>query len=100
MKDLQKLIENSTHQITDKNLNKWEVIEVSDLEDIMQIYHQAQLKLLGLQNVSGSAWGLPDGVYQVGFDKAAKGSKSHSCRVWMKKGISGEMIIVAEEHYR
>ena len=50
--------------------------------------------------VSGSAWDLPDGVYQVGVDKAAKGSKDHSTRIWMKKGISGEMIIVAEEHYR
>ena len=52
MEDLQKLIENSTHQITDENLNKWKVIEVSDLEEIMQAYHQAQLKLLGLQNFS------------------------------------------------
>ena len=50
--------------------------------------------------VSGSAWDLPDGVYQVGVDRAAKGSKDYSCRVWMKKGISGKMIIVAEEHYR
>ena len=50
--------------------------------------------------VSGSAWDLPDGVYQVGVDKAAKGSKDYSCRVWMKKGINGEMIIVAEEYYR
>lgn len=50
--------------------------------------------------ISGSAWDLPDGVYQVGVDKAAKGSKDYSTRIWMKKGISGEMIIVAEEHYR
>jgi len=50
--------------------------------------------------VSGSAWDLPDGVYQVGVDKAAKGSKDYSTRIWMKKGISGEMVIVAEEHYR
>jgi len=50
--------------------------------------------------VSSSAWDLPDGVYQVGIDKAAKGSKDYSTRIWMKKGISGEMIIVAEEHYR
>lgn len=50
--------------------------------------------------VSGSAWDLPDGVYQVGVDKAAKGSKDYSTRIWMKRGISGEMIIVAEEHYR
>lgn len=53
-----------------------------------------------LPHVSGSAWDLPDGVYQVGVDKAAKGSKDYSTRIWMKKGISGEMIIVAEEHYR
>ena len=57
-------------------------------------------KQCNLPVVSGSAWDLPDGVYQVGVDKAAKGSKDHSCRVWMKKGINGEMIIVAEEHYR
>ncbi len=55
---------------------------------------------LNIPRVSGSAWELPDGVYQVGVDKAAPNSKDHSSRVWMKKGISGEMIIVAEEHYR
>ncbi len=49
--------------------------------------------------VSGSAWDLPDGVYQVGVDKAAKGSKDYSTRIWMKRGINGEMIIVAEEQY-
>lgn len=54
MENLQKLIENSTHQITDENLNNWKVIETSDLEEIMQAYHQAKLKLLGLQNVSVS----------------------------------------------
>ena len=53
-----------------------------------------------IPDVSGSDWDLPDGVYQVGVDKAAKGSKDYSTRIWMKKGISGEMIIVAEEHYR
>ncbi len=57
-------------------------------------------EVLNIPRVSGSAWELPDGVYQVGVDKAAPNSKDHSCRVWMKKGISGEMIIVAEEHYR
>ncbi len=62
---------------------------------------QEQVKIIIYEPaVSGSAWGLPNGVYQVGVDKAAPNSKSHSCRVWMKKGISGEMIIVAEEHYR
>ena len=55
---------------------------------------------LSIQNVNGSAWELPTGVYQVGVDRAAPNDKDHSCRVWMKKGISGEMVIVAEEHYR
>ncbi len=53
--------------------------------------------VLNKPDVSGGAWDLPDGVYQVGVDRATKGSKDYSCRVWMKKGISGEMIIVAEE---
>lgn len=53
-----------------------------------------------LPAVSSSAWDLPSGIYQVGVDKAVKGSMDYSARVWMKKGISGEMIIVAEEHYR
>jgi hypothetical protein len=53
-----------------------------------------------LSVVSGDAWDLPDGVYQVGVDKAAKGSKDYSTRIWIKKGISGEMVIVAEEHHR
>ena len=57
-------------------------------------------KQCNIHDVSGSAWDLPDGVYQVGVDKAAKGSKDYSARIWMKKGISGEMIVVAEEHYR
>lgn len=52
MKELKKLIENCTHQITDENLNKWKVIEVSDLDEIMEEYHQAKLKLLNMQNVS------------------------------------------------
>lgn len=65
-----------------------------------QNLQEPQQQALNIPVVSGSAWDLPDGVYQVGVDKAAKGSKDYSTRIWMKKGISGEMIIVAEEHYR
>ena len=61
---------------------------------------QVETQVLDIPVVSDSAWNLPDGIYQVGVDKAAKGSKDYSTRIWMKKGISGEMIIVAEEHYR
>lgn len=66
-------------------------------ERLALVNHNEQLDLY---SVSGSAWDLPDGVYQVGVDKATKGSKDYSTRIWMKRGIRGEMVIVAEEHYR
>ena len=52
MEDYKKLIKNSTHQITDENLNKWKVIELSDLEEILQAYHESKVKTLGLFSVS------------------------------------------------
>lgn len=45
----------------------------------------------------GNAWGLPDGIYRVAVDRAAKGSKDYTSRIWMREGISGEIMIVAEE---
>lgn len=45
-----------------------------------------------------NTWDLPSGIYQVSVDKASSHSKDSSCRVWMKQGITGEMIIVAEEY--
>ena len=56
-------------------------------------------KRLTIPGICGSSWDLPDGVYQVGIDRAVKGSKDYSCRVWMKTTSTGEMVIVAEEYY-
>lgn len=35
-KEIQELIKHHTHNITDENQNKWEVIEVSELTDILE----------------------------------------------------------------
>lgn len=43
-------------------------------------------------------WSLPDGVYKVGVDKAVKGTSDYSCRTWMKRGVCGELIVVAVEY--
>ena len=51
MKEVMKSIELSTHSIVDENQNEWTVIELSDLEWIMEDYHQAKLKLLNLHGV-------------------------------------------------
>jgi len=53
-----------------------------------------------LPNISNNAWDLPSGYYYVSIDRATKGSKDYSCRVWMERGISGAMIIVAVEHLK
>ena len=50
--ELKKKIEHYTHSITDENENEWKVIETSDLEDIMESYHQAKLKNFDLAVVS------------------------------------------------
>jgi len=36
VKALKLLISNYAYHITDENLNKWHVVEVSDIEDIIQ----------------------------------------------------------------
>jgi len=57
--ELKKMIENYTNYITDESENKWEVIEVSDLDDLMEAYHQAKLKLLGIGGVGVRSKQLP-----------------------------------------
>lgn len=50
--ELKEKIEHYTHFITDQNKNEWKVIETSDLEDIMESYHQDKLKNFDLAVVS------------------------------------------------
>lgn len=45
------LVKHHTQQIKDKNDNKWEVVETSDLEEICEAYHQNKLKSLGINVV-------------------------------------------------
>lgn len=49
--EYKELVKHHTQLIKDKNDNKWEVIEASDLEEICEAYHQAKLKLLGIGSV-------------------------------------------------
>ena len=50
--EYKELVKHHTQLIKDKNDNKWEVIETSDLEEICEAYYQAKLKLLGIGDVS------------------------------------------------
>jgi hypothetical protein len=45
-------IEFYTCNLEDRARNMWKVIEVSDLQDIMETYHQEQVKKLIIQRVS------------------------------------------------
>jgi len=45
-------IEFYTCHLEDRARNMWKVIEVSDLEDIMETYHQEQVKKLNIDDVS------------------------------------------------
>jgi hypothetical protein len=45
------LVKHHTQLIKDKNDNKWEVVETSDLQEICEAYHQDKLKLLGITDV-------------------------------------------------
>ena len=46
------LVKHHTVFIEDQSENQWKVVEISDLEEICETYHQAKLKLLGIANVS------------------------------------------------
>lgn len=68
MKNLEELIEHHTHRITDDKHNEWEVIEVSDLKDIItQAVHQAldeaERKLIEEKKVQNLA--LSDSVFDA-----------------------------------
>ena len=47
-------IEFYTCDLEDRARNMWKVIEASDLQDILETYHQEQLKLLNIDFVSVS----------------------------------------------
>lgn len=70
--ELKEKIENYTHYITDQSENKWKVIETSDLEDLMESYHQAKLKLLGISGVSVS--------FEEGYEKGWREATTEACK--------------------
>jgi len=51
-------IEFYTCHLEDRARNMWKVIEVSDLEDIMETYHQEQVKKLNIDDVSNNVVAL------------------------------------------
>lgn len=68
------LVKHHTQLIKDKNDNKWEVVETSDLEEICEAYHQHKLKLLGITNVVGQSEQL----------------KCSGCNKPLRNGLCGE----------
>ena len=55
-------IEFYTCNLEDRARNMWKVIEVSDLQDIMETYHQEQVKKLNIDDVSKSFYCLDAGI--------------------------------------
>ena len=92
-KVIEKFADNGEH-------SHWKLIddetgEVLWSEEPKEVKNNALLRL-----ISGNAWDLPTGVYEVGVVKAAPGTNENSYRIWRKKDITGKMLIVTEEQYR